>query len=188
MSTETKHRKKRRAINEPGHAHFLTDSCWKRWPLLSKDRSREWVVDAIDQMRQSQNVAVWAYVIMPEHVHLLVLPRDRNHEMRRILAALKAPVSRAAKAFLQQAGNEEWLQRLTARHGKRETFRFWQPGGGVDGNRWNTKTIEHVIDYVHANPVRRRLVECSTDWRWSSAQAHAGIRNVPLAIDRVDLS
>ncbi len=130
----------------------------------------------------------WAYVIMPEHVHLLIPPRDRNDEMRRILAALKAPASRAAKVFLQQEGDEEWFQRLTAKHGKRETFQFWQPGGGFDGNLWNEKTIEQVIDYIHANPVRRGLVERPTDWRWSSARAYAGDNEVPLRIDPVDLS
>jgi putative transposase len=187
-STNTKHRKQRRAINEPGHAHFLTYSCCKRWPLLSKDRSRGWVIDAIARMRRSHNVAIWAYVIMPEHVHLLILPRDRHYQMRRILAALKAPVSRVAKEFLQQVGDTVWLRRLTARHGTRETFRFWQPGGGYDGNIWRTKTIEQVIDYIHANPVRRGLAERPTDWYWSSARAHAGFQDVPLAIDPVELS
>lgn len=182
------HRKKRRAINEPGHAHFLTFSCWKRWPLLSKNRSRQWMINAIEKMRQSQNVAVWAYVIMPEHVHLLILPRNPNYEMRRILAALKAPVSRAAKEFLQQSDNDEWLAKLTGNHGKRQTFRFWQPGGGYDSNIWSSLTIEQVIDYIHANPVRRGLAERPTDWVWSSAQAHADDKDVPLRTDYVDLS
>lgn len=187
-STKTKHRKKRRAVNEPGHAHFLTYSCWKRWPLLSKNRSRQCVIDAIEQMRQSLNVAVSAYVVMPEHVHLLILPRDGDYEMRRILAALKSPVSRAAQEFLQQAADELWLRRLTTKHGKRETFQFWQPGGGYDENLWSLTTIEQVIDYIHANPVRRGLVERPLDWYWSSGQAHAGNVDIPLAIDPVDLS
>ena len=187
-SADMKQRKQRRAINEPGHAHFLTYSCWKRWPLLSKDRSRQWVIDVIEQTRQSLNISVWAYVIMPEHVHLLILPRDRHYEMRRILSALKAPISRAAKMHLQHFENQAWLDKLTTHHGKRETFRFWQPGGGYDGNLWNTKPIHDVIDYIHANPVRRGLVERPTDWRWSSAQAHAGMRDVPLTVDTVDLS
>lgn len=186
--SENPPRKSRRTINEPGHAHFLTFSCRKRWPLLSKDRSRQWVIDALSRLRDKRNVAIWAYVIMPEHVHLLLLPRDRVYEMRPILAGLKAPVSRAAKAFLQQTSDDVWLRRLTVRHGDRETFRFWQPGGGYDENIWKEKTVEQVIAYIHANPVRRGLVERPTDWRWSSAQAHVGFEDVPLRIDPVDLS
>ena len=185
MSDE--YRKKRRAINDVGHAHFLTFSCWKRWPLLSKDRSRQWLVDAIDQVRREQELAIWAYVIMPEHVHLLVMPLRPDYEMRRILAAIKAPVARQAKAYLIEAKATDWLQRLTAHHGEREVFRFWQPGGGYDQNLWNERPILEVIDYIHANPVRRGLVERPTDWMWSSARDHAGLGQGPLMIDPVDL-
>ncbi len=180
------HRKKRRAVNEAGHAHFLTYSCWKRQPLLAKDRSRGWVIEAMESMRKTQNVAIWAYVIMPEHVHLLVMPREKTYEMRRILAALKSPVSRAAKQFLLERGEQLWLERLTTKHGRRETFRFWQPGGGFDCNLWSENPIENVIDYIHANPVRRGLVSRPTEWIWSSARASLGEKDVPLKIDQVD--
>ncbi|WP_175517492.1 REP-associated tyrosine transposase [Planctomicrobium piriforme] len=178
------HRKKRRAINEPGHAHFLTFSCWKRWPLLNRDRSRQWVIDALNQARLEQQMAIWAYVIMPEHLHLLIAPQPREYEMRVLLAAVKSPVSRKAKAFLVETGNTEWLTRLTTHHGDRTVFRFWQPGGGYDENLWNARPIREVIDYIHANPVRRGLVERPTDWKWSSARAHAGLSPVVLEVDQ----
>ena len=157
-------------------------------PLLSKDRSCEWVIDSLDQMRRNLNIAIWAYVIMPEHVHLLLYPQSQNYEMRRILAAMKAPVSKKAKEYLTENQEKDWLKRLTAKHGTRETFRFWQPGGGYDGNLWNSQTILEVIDYIHANPVRRGLVERPTDWKWSSAAAHAGTGPGPLKIDPVTIN
>jgi REP element-mobilizing transposase RayT len=46
-----------------------------RLPLLTRDRTRRWVIDAMLRVRETQDVAIWAYVIMPEHVHLLVWPR-----------------------------------------------------------------------------------------------------------------
>ncbi len=107
--------------------------------------------------------------------------------MRRILAAIKAPVSRNAKTFLKTTRNEEWLRRLTANDRKRETFRFWQPGGGYDGNIWKTRTINEVIDYIHANPVHRGLTDRPTDWKWSSAAALAGITPAPLRVDQVEI-
>ncbi|MCA8989672.1 MAG: transposase [Planctomycetaceae bacterium] len=155
--------------------------------MLSQDRSRQWAVDAINRTRESQNVAVWAYVIMPEHVHLLISPRNRDYEMRRILAALKAPVSRSAKAYFEDSENERWLTKLTVQHGNRKTFRFWQPGGGSDKNVWNSNSIEQVVDYIHANPVRRGITERPEDWPWSSARAIVGVDDVPLKIDKMDL-
>ena len=45
-------RKRRRVFNEPGHAHYLTYSCKDRLPLLSKDNTRKWVIEAIGTARQ----------------------------------------------------------------------------------------------------------------------------------------
>jgi len=182
---ETRIRKKRRFIDEPGHAHFATFSCWQRLPLLNRDRSRQWMLESIDHVRTKFHVALGAYVIMPEHVHLLILPRNHTISMSRILAAIKSPVSRQAKAFLVETDQHTWLRKLTVTQGRRTTFRFWQPGGGYDKNLWNERPIRNVIEYIHANPVRRGLVGRSIDWMWSSAGVFAGISTGPLAIDPV---
>lgn len=181
-------RKTRRAINEPGHAHFLTFTCYRRFPLLNRDRSREWVIEAFAEARKKQNSLLWAYVIMPEHVHALILPKSEAYEMRRVLAALKAPVSKHAHEFLRETDNASWLAKLTVRKGDRTMFRFWQAGGGYDENLWNDQPIREVIDYIHANPVRRGLVERPTDWHWSSARYHAGLGDGLLVADPVDLA
>src|SRR5580704_11953175 len=55
------HRKACQRFNEPGHAHALTFSCFCRRPFLSKDRSRMWLVEAIDQARQIHAFDLWAY-------------------------------------------------------------------------------------------------------------------------------
>ncbi|MCB9849140.1 MAG: transposase [Phycisphaerales bacterium] len=178
-------RRTREAWNEPGHAHFLTYSCYQRLPLLTGDRARRWVVDALASTRSTLDVALWAYAIMPEHVHVLFCPRRADYEMRRILANLKHPVSDAARAFLDECENEEWLTRLTVEYPSRSTFRFWQPGGGYDKNLFRGKTLPAVINYIHANPVRRGLVDEPLDWNWSSARHWEGYRDVPLEMDEI---
>src|SRR5437667_1094987 len=111
------HRKTRKSYNEPGHAHFLTCSRYRRLPLLTKDRTRFWMIEAMETMRREQDVDLWAYVIMPEHVHLLVHPRQQHYKMSRILAAVKRPVSSRAKQFLQETNNTDWLTKLSVRKG-----------------------------------------------------------------------
>jgi Transposase and inactivated derivatives len=182
-----KHRKTRRAINEPGHAHFLTCSCSRKLPLLSKDRSRQWVIDSLEEVRQRFDVLLNAYVIMPDHIHLLITPRQPEYKMSTLLAAIKRPVSQAAKEYLIEANQLQWIERLTARHGDRLVFRFWLPGGGFDENIFKTKTIEQIIDYIHANPVRRGLCERPTDWYWSSAKAYAGLEPIAIRVDPVEM-
>jgi putative transposase len=178
-------RKRRQTFNEPRHAHFLTFSCYRRLPVLSKDRSRQWFVDALDAARSKLEFDIWAYVVMPEHAHLLIWPRREKCRMEHILAAIKRPVSVKAKRHLQDTGNQTWLDRLTVAEGDETVFRFWQAGGGHDENLWNERPVENVIDCIHANQVRRGLVARPTDWHWSSARWHAGMRDGPLTVDQV---
>jgi putative transposase len=151
--------------------------------LLGRDRTRRWVVESLAATRRKLDVSLWAYAVMPEHVHVLLCPRRAVYEMRRILVALKRPVSDAARAYLEQIEDDRWLERLSVEYPSRRVFRFWQPGGGFDRNIFHEKTVPAVIDYIHANPVRRGLVEHPTDWPWSSARFWQGWPNEPLGMD-----
>src|SRR5688500_19034631 len=67
-------RKVRHSFNLPGHAHELTFSCYQRLPLLSRDRTRQWFIEALESARKIHRFQLWAYVIMPEHAHVLIFP------------------------------------------------------------------------------------------------------------------
>ena len=179
----TSHRKRVRSYNIPGHAHELTFSCFRRLPLLSRDRTRRWFVDAMENARRELDLALWAYVIMPEHVHVLCWPRQLVYEVRLIRTAFKVPVQRQALRFLRQKA-PAFLKQLEDRqpHGKTHN-RFWQRGGGYDRNATEPRTLLQMIDYIHNNPVRRGLVAKATDWIWSSARFHAGVTRVPIRMD-----
>jgi len=177
------YRKRRRSWNEPGHGHFLTYSCYRRLPLLIADQTRRWVIDAMAALRQKQSIALFAYVIMPEHVHVLLMPNESMYDMARILAALKAPVARRAKQHLTDSDRHDWLAKLTVRYPSRTVFRFWQPGGGFDRNIKEQRSLRSIIDYIHANPVRRGLVNSPLDWEWSSARFWNGLTDVPIKMD-----
>ncbi len=123
-----------------------------------------------------------AYVVMPEHVHVLVRCPE-GVLVSSVLGALKRPVSVRARAWLAEH-EPEWVERLMVRRGDREVFRFWQAGGGFDRNIWEQRTLIEVVEYIHANPVRRGLVERPTEWEWSSAGWWAGMGGV-LEMDRV---
>lgn len=66
----TEHHKKVKHYDRERDAHFLTFSCYQRLALLSKDRTRQWFLDALDKGRVKHGFDLWAWVIMPEHVHL----------------------------------------------------------------------------------------------------------------------
>ena len=110
---------------------------------------------------------------MPEHVHLLIHPRNAEYDIAEIRKSIKGPVGeRAVKYLVNEA--PEWLPRITRLRGSRVERLFWQSGGGFDRNVVEPATLRKMIVYIHMNPVRRGLVEKPEHWRWSSARNYAG--------------
>jgi putative transposase len=177
------HRKRVRRYNDPGHAHFLTFSCYRRLPLLSKDRTRQWTVDAIAVARVKHEFDLWAWVIMPEHIHLLFYPRPQLYKVQSIEWSIKQPVGAKAMRWLKQHA-PAYIERLTVHNRNRTYRRFWQAGPGVDENIEEPAALQGIIDYIHNNPVQRGLVNRPEDWPWSSARDWLGLPDCPLLIDR----
>jgi putative transposase len=175
-------RKLRRTFNDIGHAHELTFSCYRRYPLLSKDRSRDWFIKALDHARQKWEFDLWAYVIMPEHVHVLLYPRRSDYDIANIRKTIKQIVSRLAIRFLKQNASI-WLTKLQVHEAGRTFHRFWQPGGGYDRNIRTAKVAWSAVHYIHNNPVRRELAASPADWVYSSARWYEGLDGVILPMD-----
>ncbi len=179
----TPHRKTCKRYDIPGEPHFLTFSCFKRLPLLNRDRSRDWMTQAIRLARSKAPFDLWAYVIMPEHVHLILVPRE-DARIASILTTIKQSVSKRALNWLKNNSPEFLPQIEDVQPNGKRSFRFWQRGGGYDRNLRSVRDIHEKIRYVHQNPVTRELVERPSDWEWSSASAWESSGDSPLPIDR----
>jgi putative transposase len=174
----------RRNYNEPGHAHVLTFSCYHGYQFLSAERTCQWLAEAIDAARRDLNFALWAYVFMPEHAHLIVWPKEPVYDIAHIRHAIKAPVARKSIQYLKDH-SPDWLPRITrSRAGKTERL-FWQSGGGYDRNLDSPPTLFKEIDYIHMNPVRKGLVEVAENWKWSSAAWFLGKPTTALIPDPI---
>jgi REP element-mobilizing transposase RayT len=88
-----------------GYSHFITTSCYQRKPLLATPQSRDLLLEVIEQVRRRYYFAVVGYVIMPEHIHLLLTEPERGNPSkvmqaikqgfaRRLLIKLRAGTSR----------------------------------------------------------------------------------------------
>ena len=174
--------RKLRKRDDDGSPRELTFTCFRRLPLLSKDRTRLWFVEVLNAARRNWPIDLWAWVLMPEHVHLLVSPRDSKMKIGRFAGEVKREVARQAVAWLE-ANSPEFLEKLTVVEGNRIRRRFWQPGGGYDRNVYGIEALSAMIEYIHMNPVRRGLVQRPEDWEWSSAQWYAGLRPACLTMD-----
>jgi len=128
------------------HLHFVTFSCYHRAPLLGSGEARDIFVDRFEQACRWYGFYVVGYVVMPEHVHLLVSEPERG----RLAVAVQ---------MLKQAVSQK------LRRGSRSPF--WQPRY-YDFNVWSEGKRVEKLRYMHRNPVKRGLVERPEDWKWSS--------------------
>jgi len=177
------YRKTCRRYDEPGDVHYLTFSCFQRRPFLSRPRTCRWFIDAIEAAREKHQFDLWAFVIMPEHVHMLIYPRRPAYSISSILSSLKIPVTRRAERFVREQAPEFAVQMTDRQPNGKTSLRFWQSGGGYDRNLWSPKHIWEAIDYIHDNPVRRDLCESPLDWPWSSVLYYEDRESGPLRID-----
>jgi len=128
-----------------GEPHFVTFSCYGRRPLLAPAQAKSLFEGALERARPGYRFYVTGYVVMPEHVHLLVSEPERA-TLARALQALKQSVARR----LIDSGQ-----------------RFWQVRY-YDFNVWTEKKRLEKLRYMHRNPVTRGLVERPEDWGSSS--------------------
>ncbi|HEY7352519.1 MAG TPA: transposase, partial [Terriglobales bacterium] len=68
-----------RRKNNTGHLHFITSTCFHRIALLNSARRRDLFLHILDQVRQRYNFIVVGYVVMPEHIHLLISEPERGN-------------------------------------------------------------------------------------------------------------
>jgi putative transposase len=176
------HRKKLHRYEVLGGARFLTFSCFQRLPLFGNDAIKNLFVEHLERSRRQHRYRLIAWVIMPEHVHLILVPDLPTSPITVILQNLKADFARAVIARWKEL-DAPVLHRLRTSAGQ---VRFWQHGGGYDRNVRDEAEYFQKIDYIHGNPVKRGLVENSLDWPWSSARWYAGDRaRSMLAMDVV---
>jgi putative transposase len=171
------HRRTLHRVEQPGHVRFLTFSCYRRLPLLRHDGIRHLFLERLQATCTHHRIRLLAWVLMPEHAHLLLFPEGEPNLMR-FTHSLKRPVAQAVLRRWKQI-NAPILSRVIHGNG----HRFWQTGGGYDRNLFEPEVIRRTIDYMHNNPVRRGLVDAPLDYPWSSARWYAGWPDTQLDCD-----
>jgi putative transposase len=185
MSDDEPQRKTIQHFNIAGHAHLLTFSCYQRMPILTDDRFRRALSHYINRGKQLHSWSLIAFVYMPEHIHLLVHPQKENCEIEKLLYAMKKPFSDHVKRLLIQA-DSPLLQKLLIKEPRKNVFHFWQQGPGHDRNLISVENCVKAAEYLHNNPVRRKLCSSPDKWRWSSWKHYHVSGFSDEALPRVD--
>jgi putative transposase len=150
----------------PGHPHHVTERGNGRARTFFGDTDYALYRDLLAENCRAAEVEVWAWCLMPNHVHLILVPSDPDG-LRRALA------------YRSYAGI------IQAR--RKRSGHFWQ--GRFGAVAMDEEHLAAALRYVSLNPVRARLVERAQDWRWSSTRAHLrgkddGLTALPPIRDR----
>ncbi|MFG0244374.1 MAG: transposase [Phycisphaerales bacterium JB054] len=157
-------RRHRTRYESPQQARFLTFSCYRRLALFQNDKIKTAFAEHLLECELELRFRLLEWVVMPEHVHLLLVPRLPEMPVPTILRRVKEPFARRALARWRTL-RAPILERLVDSRGN---TRFWQRGGGYDRNILTDDELFEKTRYIHENPVRRGLVDDVRDWRWSS--------------------
>jgi putative transposase len=165
-----------RRHDEPGHVHFLTVSTFRRLQFFRHVSVRNTFVDAMKSARESYPIRWIGYVVMPEHVHLLVLPQISATAVpvpiSVVLRSLKGFAGRMGKAALRDVWRRDRslgtlpLDAWATGTGEKPS---WKPRG-YDHNIIQEAALLEKLQYMHANPVRRGLVDHPEKWPWNSCR------------------
>jgi len=130
-------------------------------PFLSSARARDRFLHILEQTRQRFRLVVVGYVVMPEHVHLLIT----EPEVGTPSTAMQVLKQRTARELLPRKKRRDPRQQEL--FGEETRRAFWQ-ARFYDFHVWTAKKRVEKLRYMHRNPVKRGLVESPEQWRWSS--------------------
>jgi len=162
--------------------HFITFSCYERRSLLGSARARNAFVKILGEVRERWPFLLVGYVVMPEHMHLLMSEPARGTPSK-IMQILKQRVSRALRRKKRRGSGGQW--RLPFPEEDSGLKRFWQRRF-YDFNVWSRGKLKEKLNYMHANPVVRRLVKHPKNWPWSSWSFYEKGEEGLIRIDPVD--
>jgi len=147
------------------HLHFITFSCYRRLPLLRTTAARDIFLRALDETRQRYQFVIVGYVVMPEHVHLLI-GEPKIGTPSTVMQVLKQRVSKMLRGRRRKRVPATQMRLWDERRDERLPH-FWQ-GRFYDFNVWSKKKRNEKLHYMHFNPVKRKLVDDPKLWLWSS--------------------
>lgn len=135
----------------PGYPHHVTQRGNRRARTFFKDSDYLLYRDLLREAARKARAAVWAYCLMPNHVHLIIVPSDEDG-LRRTFAETHRRYTSYINARLRVTGH------------------LWQ--GRFASVVMDEEHLAHAVRYVSLNPVRAGLVEHAADWPYSSVAAH----------------
>lgn len=165
-------------FHNPGGVYFISFATVGWVDVFTRERYCSIIIDSISYCRKQKGLEVFAYCIMPSHIHMII--RAKNGNPSEVLRDLKGFTSRQIIKAINEHEREsrkEWLLGMFRKAGEKNSnvknYQFWQQNNKPI-EIFSTSVIQQKIDYIHKNPVESGFVLNPVDWKYSSARNYAG--------------
>ena len=159
-------------IVDPTLPYFVTCTVLHWIPVFTRPATVEIILDSLRHLME-EGLNVYAYVILENHLHLLV----QSEQLDRDMARFKSFTARRLIQYLTEHNVSRVLDQLAfykkAHKGDR-AYQFWQEGLHPEWIQ-NDDMMKQKICYIHENPVKRGYVDLAEHWRYSSARDYMGV-------------
>jgi putative transposase len=168
-------------ISKDSPVYYITSVTNNRLPVFQTSKLKDIMCAALREARNSASLLLFAYVVMPDHFHLLVGSARKPSEVLRYVNGIS---SRRVIDFLKTAGFESSLRKLHSRGPRQHKYSLWDHHPNLKLVTTENGLMEKA-NYIHMNPVRAGLVERPEDYRWSSVRCwqRRPLENEPLLMD-----
>jgi REP element-mobilizing transposase RayT len=158
-------------ITDPELPHFITCTVLNWIPVFTRPATVEILLDSLRHLK-AEGLKVYAYVILENHLHLVVQSKQLDVDMRRF----KPFTARQLINYLNANYVKQILEQLAfykKAHKNDRAYQFWQEGVHPELIQ-NDVVMRQKIEYIHENPVKRGYVDLPEHWRYSSARNYLG--------------
>ena len=169
-------------ISRTTPAYYLTSVTHERTPVFQTDKVKQLVCDAFNEARISGIIMMFAYVIMPDHTHVIT---DSNRKIKEVLRFLNGISAKRILDHLKENGYESSLRklRIQEREAKHKYSIYQHHPNAFE--IYGEDTMMQKVNYIHMNPVRAGLIAHPDDYLYSSARQWNGkaLEDEPLVTD-----
>ena len=151
----------------PGLPHHVTHRGNRREKIFRRTEDYLEYLRMFQKFRVEADLRLWSYTLMPNHVHLIVVP-TYEHSLSTLIHKLHGGYAEFFNSFYRTVGH------------------LWQ--GRYYSSAMDEAYLWNAVRYVERNPVRSGLVSKAEEYRWSSAAAHCGLRHDPLLSNDLPLN
>ena len=164
-------------IKEQDKLYYLTLQVVEWVDIFSRQKYRDMIIENLAYCQQHKNLEIYAYVIMSNHIHLLV--QSSNGNLSNTIGNFKSYTSKEILKQIMDVGEsrKDWMLKIfktaALKHQRNSEYQFWTHENHAE-HIYSNKFIDQKINYIHENPVRSGIVAKAEDYMYSSAKNYAG--------------